>query len=158
MHKTYSQLYTGVTSPFTLSYFSCVLTCWHTLLGLGLFYSVTFLSVLADRISHFLRVSGPGHYCLLESTLSRFLRVFGPGLYCLLESTLSRFLRDFGPGLYCPLESTVSRILRVFGPELYRLLESSRQDQLLRPHSRMPTFNLLAPVSVCALQGVYQYS
>ena len=125
-------------------------------IGKGLFYSVTVLSVLADRISHFLRVSGPGLYCPLESTLSRFLRVFGPGLYCPLESTLSRFLRVFGPGLYCPLESTLSRFLRVFGPGLYRPLESSRQDQLLRPHSRMPpTFNLLAPVSVCALRGVY---
>ena len=89
-------------------------------IGKGFFYSVTVLSVLsvlADRISHFLRVSGPGLYCPLESTLSRFLRVFGPGLY--------------------------------------RPLESSRQYQFLCRHSRMPTFNLLAPMSVCALRGVY---
>ena len=74
-------------------------------------------------------------------------------LPAVLADHILHFLRVFGPGLCCQLESTLSRFLRVFGPGLYCSLESSGKDQLLRPHSCMPPYNLLASRVMCALPG-----
>ena len=102
----------------------------------GLFYSVTVLPTGPSR-PHLTLSKGLRPWAILPAqkcSLSHFLWVFGSGLYCLLESTLSCFLWVFDSGLYCPLES-------------------SRKDQLLRPHSCMPTYNLLAPCVMCPLRG-----
>ena len=63
-------------------------------------------------------------------------------------------LSKFRPWVILPTRKySLSHFLRVFGPVLYCLLESSRKDQLLRPHSCMPTYNLLASCVMCALCG-----